>query len=303
MQNLKPHLALILCNTIWALDYPLYSLLLPHYLSPLALVTASLVVTAFISYVPLLWSKAEPIARRDYPMLLLAALLVGVVRKLLLMYGLSLTSPIDGSIISTLSPIAVLIISVMVGIDRFTMPRLVGLLIAVVGVVAIILFGSAAQQGAESMVGNMLILLDVVATAVYMVWFKSLVGRYRTTTILRWIYTIAAVVSLPFGAHDVLRIDVASMSPHILLALAFVLVMPTYIPNLLLNYSLGRVQPTVSSVYGYLQPLIAIGVSVWMGLDKFSIESVLFGAVTLVGVTLVIRSYRRRSQMGESVSA
>ena len=54
MNRLKPHLALLLCNSIWALDFPFYNLVLLRYVHPLALVSASLVVTALISLVPLL---------------------------------------------------------------------------------------------------------------------------------------------------------------------------------------------------------------------------------------------------------
>ena len=37
------------------------------------------------------------------------------------------------------------------------------------------------------------------ATAQYMVRIKALEARYRITTVLRWVYCVAAVVALPFG--------------------------------------------------------------------------------------------------------
>lgn len=114
----KSHLALLLCNIIWACDYPFYNLVLSKYVAPIALVTASLCAAALFSLVPLLWSKARPIARKDIKTMIGAALLIGVIRKVLLMYGLSRTSPIDGSIIDTITPLLVLLISVVLGIDN-----------------------------------------------------------------------------------------------------------------------------------------------------------------------------------------
>ena len=119
----KSHLAFLLCNIIWACDYPFYNLVLSKYVAPIALVTASLCAAALFSLVPLLWSKARPIARKDIKTMIGAALLIGVIRKVLLMYGLSRTSPIDGSIIDTITPLLVLLISVVLGIDKFTRPR------------------------------------------------------------------------------------------------------------------------------------------------------------------------------------
>ena len=59
MNRLKPHLALLLCNVLWAMDYPFYNYVLPRYIPPMALVSASLVATALLSLVPLLWQKAR----------------------------------------------------------------------------------------------------------------------------------------------------------------------------------------------------------------------------------------------------
>ena len=54
MNRLKPHLALLVCNVLWAMDYPFYNIVLPHYVHPMAMVSASLVATALFSLVPLL---------------------------------------------------------------------------------------------------------------------------------------------------------------------------------------------------------------------------------------------------------
>ena len=110
MNRLKPHLALLVCNVLWAMDYPFYNIVLPHYVHPMAMVSASLVATALFSLVPLLWQKAERVARADIRKLIGAALLIGVLRKVFIMYGLSMTSPIDGSIIDTIVPLLVLLL-------------------------------------------------------------------------------------------------------------------------------------------------------------------------------------------------
>ena len=53
-KTLYAHVSLIFCNIIWACDYPFYTLILGKYISPLAMVSASLVVAAALSLVPLL---------------------------------------------------------------------------------------------------------------------------------------------------------------------------------------------------------------------------------------------------------
>lgn len=98
---LYAHISLIFCNIVWACDYPFYSLVLGKYISPMAMVTASLIIAAVLSLVPLLWEKYERVEPRDRLKIIGAALLMGVGRKLCMMFGLAETSAIDGSIIGT----------------------------------------------------------------------------------------------------------------------------------------------------------------------------------------------------------
>ncbi|WP_290540123.1 DMT family transporter [Alistipes sp.] len=291
MNRLKPHLALLACNVLWALDYPFYNMVLPRYVDPMAMVSASLVVTALLSLVPLLWQKPEKVARADMRKLIGAALLIGVLRKVFIMYGLSLTSPIDGSIIGTIVPLLVLVLSVLLGMDRFTRLRIAGLVLGMAGAVAVVLTGGMSVHAQSHLWGNVMIFLCACVTSGYMVWFKRLIARYRITTVLRWLYCAAAVMALPFGIGPIVHTDFADIARHALLPTLFVLVLPTYVPNLMLNYALKTVQPTVSSIYAYLQPVLAIAVSVGMGLDKLHADTVVFASVIFVGVGLVLRSY------------
>ena len=290
------HLALLFCNIIWACDYPFYSLVLGRYISPMAMVAASLVIAALLSLTPHLWEHAERVEPRDRLKILGAAMLMGVGRKLCMMFGLAATSPIDGSIISTTSPLLVLILSVAVGAEHFTARRTFGLLLGMAGTVAVILSSEGGAHEQSGMLGNILIFTSACVSAAYMVWFKQLVGKYRITTLLRWIYCSSAFVMLPLGFDDILATDFSAMNTWVILASLFVLIVPTYLPNLLLNYSLRYVAPTVTSIYSYLQPVVAIGLAVAMGLDKLHPDTVLFAVVIFIGVGIVISSYRREQK-------
>ena len=290
-KTISAHLALILCNVVWACDYPLYNLTLGRYISPLAMTSASLAVAALWSLLPLLWEKVEKIEPADRLKIFGAAILMGLVRKLCMMFGLSQTSPIDGSIIGTSTPLLVLMLSVAVGLEHFTKMRVGGLLLGMIGAVAIILSSNTHAQ--SGIVGNILIFTSACVSAAYMVYFKRLVAKYRITTLLRWIYCSSAIIMLPIGAHDIVTTDFRAMDSEIIFATLFVLIVPTYLPNLLLNYSLKFVAPTISSIYAYLQPIIAIILSVAMGLDKIRFDIVLFAIIVFVGVGMVTYSYRK----------
>lgn len=179
-----------------------------------------------------------------------------------------MTSPIDGSIIDTIVPLLVLALSVLLGMDRFTRLKITGLVLGMAGAVAVVLAGASSSHAHSHLWGNVMIFLCACVTSVYMVWFKRLIAKYRITTVLRWLYCAAAVMALPLGIGPIVHTDFAAIARHALFPTLFVLTVPTYIPNLMLNYALKTVQPTVSSIYTYLQPVLAIAISVGMGLDK-----------------------------------
>ena len=294
-KSTSAHIALLFCNIVWACDYPFYNLVLGRYISPMAMVSASLVIAAIWSLIPLLWEKSERVAPVDRLKIFGAAMLIGVARKLCMMFGLAHTSPIDGSIISTSTPLIVLFLSVIVGIERLSKMKVIGLLMGMAGAIAIIVssnIGSHTNSGVE---GNLLILVSACVSAAYMVWFKRLVGKYRVTTLLRWIYCSSAIVMLPIGAHDIITTDLSAMDTGIILASLFVLIVPTYLPNLLLNYSLKFVAPTTTSIYSYIQPVVAIILAVAMGLDKPHLDTLFFAVVIFIGVGLVVSDNKSKN--------
>ncbi len=291
MNRFKPHIALLICNIVWAMDYPFYNIVLPRYVHPMAMVSGSLIATALFSLVPLLWQKAEKVEKADVRKLIGAALLIGVLRKVFIMYGLSMTSPIDGSIIDTIVPLLVLLLSVLLGMDRFTKLKIAGLVLGMAGAVAVVLAGASSSHQHSHLWGNVMILLCACVTSLYMVWFKRLIAKYRITTVLRWLYCVAAVAAPPFGLKEIVHTDYTAIAKHALFPTLFVLTVPTYLPNLMLNYALKSVPATVSSIYTYLQPVLAIAISVGMGLDKLHADTVIFALVIFVGVGLVLRSY------------
>lgn len=285
-------LSLVLCNIVWACNYPLYSLILGHYVAPLAMVAGSLAIAAAWSLVPLIWEKSERVEPSDRIKIVGAGLLMGAVKKLCMMYGLAHTSPIDGSIIVTATPLLVLLLSVFVGVERFTKLKVIGLLFGMAGAIAVIISSREQPHEQSGIEGNLLIFASACSSALYMVYFKGLVSKYRITTLLRWIYCSSALVMLPIGAHDIVTTDLSAMSVEVVLATLFLLIVPTYLPNLLLNYSLRWVAPTLTSIYAYIQPVVAIALAVAMGLDRLHLDTVLYALAIFVGVGVVVYGYR-----------
>ena len=287
-----PHLALVGCNLLWAVDYPLYHILLPRYLSPTLLLTAALISTALLALIPAIKGGVQRIDRKDIPILVGAALLLGVIHKGTLMAGLSRTSPVDGSIINTVGPLVVLLLSVLTGMDRLTPMKIVGLIVGLSGAVAIILMGDNSSQVVSTVEGDLLIVCAVVATACYTVFLKRILAKYNVATVLLWVYVIAAVVTLPFGIADLAKSSFSGWTREATVAFVVIMCFLTYLPNFLYNFALRHIKPFQTSIFSYLQPVAAIALSVAMRLDKVRLETFLFAALVFAGIGIVLWSDR-----------
>ena len=290
----KAHLGLILSYVIWALNYPLYKIVMPHYISPYAMTMLAVGVAALLAFASMLFVPIEPVRRQDILKLVAAAALMGIAKKLFLMVGIQHTSPIDASIIATLGPILVLVISVMFLVDRFTPMKVLGMALGLAGALVVILSGSGMQAPSDKLGGDAVVLLAIVASSFSMVWLKELIMRYKPVTLLRWIYPVAAVMMLPIGLGPLLRTDFSAMPAHVAWIVAYVAVVPTFGPNYLLIYSLHYVKPTISSIYFYLEPVIATAISVAMHMDTLSWDRALASLAVFAGVLLVVLSYKNR---------
>lgn len=211
----KAHLGLILSYVIWAVNYPLYKVIMPHYISPYAMTMLVVGVAALLAFGSMLFVPIEPVRRQDILKLVAAAALMGIAKKLFLMVGIQHTSPIDASIIATLGPILVLVISVMFLVDRFTPMKVLGMALGLAGALVVILSGSGMQAPSDKLGGDAVVLLAIVASSFSMVWLKELIMRYKPVTLLRWIYPVAAVMMLPIGLGPLLRTDFSAMPAHV----------------------------------------------------------------------------------------
>lgn len=293
MKNPIAHIQLLVGNLIWACGYPIYNYMMPGHIKPLPLFTLTTIVTALLSLTSLLSRTPETrrVERQDILAILGAGILIALLRKGMLLFGLSMTSPIDGSIISTITPVVVLIFSVILGAESFSRRKALGIILGFGGAIGVILSGSNTDAGGDARVlGNILVLLCAFISAIYMLWFKKLLVKYDPLTLLRWIFCIAAIITIPIGFDSVTEVNFSQFNTPEWFALCYLVIMPTYIPNVLLTSALKRVPPTVASIYTYIQPTVAVIISISIGLDKLHIMTALFAALIFAGVGIVITS-------------
>lgn len=291
------HLALLVANVSWGLMAPfLKDLLNGGAISPMALSGYRIIGGALLFWLISLFVKPEPnacnsIERRDILPLIIASLLVIGLNQVLIIVGMSLTSPVDASVVCSLTPIFTLIFgAIFMGI-AFTWSKALGVTIGLAGALIFVFTGQvdAHINVSNPVLGDVACLMAQVFGALYLVCFTKLISKYSLITLMKWMFLISGIAVLPFSLSDMLAVDWTQVIFMEYVDLAFIILFGTCLAYMLIPVAQRRVEPTIIAMYNYLQPVVAVVFSVIAGLATFSVANAFATAMVFIGVWIVNR--------------
>lgn len=297
-QKYEGHLALLVANVSWGLMAPfLKDLLNGGIITPMALSGYRIIGGALLFWLIGMFVKADKnacnsIERRDIVPLIIASLLVIGLNQVLIIVGMSLTSPVDASVVCSLTPIFTLIFgAILMGI-AFTWSKALGVTIGLAGALIFVFTGQADAETYVSnpVLGDVACLMAQVFGALYLVCFTKLISKYSLITLMKWMFLISGIAVLPFSLPDMLAVDWSQVILMEYIDLIFIILFGTCLAYMLIPVAQRRVEPTIIAMYNYLQPVVAVVFSVIAGLATFSIANAIATAMVFVGVWIVNRA-------------
>jgi drug/metabolite transporter (DMT)-like permease len=281
------HIALLVAQVIYAMNYSIAKDLMPAYLQPFALVLLRITGAGILFWILSLFTKNEKVEKEDMKKLLWLTLFGIVINQVFFIWGLSLTKPINSAIIMISNPIMVFVFTLIVLKERITIPKISGLFLAITGAYIILRYRGNFELGSDTMLGDLFTLINSASWAIFVVFSKPLYNKYSTVTVMKWMFLIGSVYILPIGGYDILHTNWAAFDGNAIFATAFVVVATTFLAYLLNIYGLQQLSPNVVSMYIYLQPFLASLFAISLGKDKLDLTKMLAGACIILGLYLV----------------
>ncbi|WP_418679829.1 DMT family transporter [Alistipes ihumii] len=302
-RNIRGHAAMLGVGVIFGLLSPVSKALLDSGLiSPAGLMMTRTAGAAAAFWTASLFVRREPVALRDRLSLFFAALLGIVLNQGSFILGVSMTSPIDASVVTTTAPIFAMIIAALYLREPITGMKIAGVAIGAVGALMLILSSpAAASSGSGSIGGDLLCMFAQLSYATYFVVFKGLIGRYGPVTLMKRMFLFATLCWLPFGAEDFVSTRWQAFGWRNFAEVGFIVLGATFLTYLLLPVGQKNLRPTVGCMYNYLQPLVASLVAVLAGMDRFTTIKAAAVVLVFAGVYAVTRS-KSKAQMDAEAS-
>lgn len=294
-QQASGHAACFLAYAIFGLNIVICKDLTgSHTFSPLALFSIRSVCACVLFWLVSLFFPRERVEGRDFLKILLASFLGYFCCQLSFLMAIPQVTPMTSSIVSSLSPIYTMFIAAVAIKEPLSFKKLAGVLVSFGGMLLLVLGGmnvSGVQE--NSIQGILLLIVNGLSFALYLGIFKPLISKYSVCTFMKWIFLFSTLMSLPFTSAEIVRLEWGAIPSRILLELAFLVFLATFVSYYLIPYGQKQLRPTLVSMYAYVQPIIATAISICIGMDSLSWQKILSAVLVFAGVVIVSRSRSR----------
>ena len=231
----------------------------------------------------------EKVDQKDFGKIMMASLLGFFLTQVTFLMAIPDITPMDCSIVSSLSPIYTMFIAAYVLKEPITLRKAGGVAISFFGIIYLIM-NSVTGAGSTietSWVGILLMIANSLSFSLYLGLFKPVITKYSVITFMKWIFLFATLFSFPWTVSELRTFDYSLLTSTYLSELAFLIICSTFITYFLIPLGQKRIRPTLVSMYSYVQPIIAIVISIWVGMDTLSWQKLLAAAMVFGGVVLV----------------
>lgn len=282
------HLAMLAVALFYAFNYFVTPYIFQT-LSPFALL-ALRSLTAILVFVPMAYFSGKFVFpdKEDLPRILFCAFTGIVINQAFFLWGLKLTFPINSAVLMVCSPIFVFLVAWLIKAtdETFSQRRMVGLSLSFLGAVLLIANGSKLAFGANTVMGDIMTLINAISYSVYLVFIKPIVNKYSMLNLFAWIFIFGGSVNILIGLPYLLETDFVHQPIQLYLSILYVCIFATVLAYSLNAWAMRFVPSSYVGMYVYLQPALVTMLSLFFYQKSLSWEKMAYILIIFVGVFL-----------------
>ena len=283
----------LMVSIIYGVSFTIAKDVMPAYVKPYGFILVRVIGATILFWAVSFFGPKEKIQLQDFPRIIAAAFFGVALNMLTFFKGLSFTSPISAAVIMVTTPIIVMVLSAVLIKEKIKFRKILGILLGLFGTGFLILYGKSIGNATNASLGNLLVFINAVSYAFYLIVVKKLMDKYNAFTFVKWIYTFGLLMVLPFGWNEYQEIQWADIPTNILWEIAFVVVFTTFLTYLFNLVSMRELKPTTVAVFIYLQPLFATVFAIGLGKDELTLIKIISAVLIFVGVYLVTQKIKK----------
>ena len=276
---------------IYGVTHTVAKNVMPVYIGPYAFILVRVIGASILFWIVSLFIKTEKIDKKDWPRIILCSFLGMVINMLAFFKGLELSTPVNSSVMITLSPIIVFIFSAILLKEKIESIKAFGIASGFVGALILVLYTSKTGVNAPNIpMGNLLFIVNSFAYGLYLVLVKPLISKYNIITLLKWLFLFGVIMNFPVTISQFSEIEWTSLPiKEAIIPIIFVVVGTTFFTYLFNAYALTKLTASSVSSFIYLQPIVGIVFAISTKSDSLSLISVIGMVLIFIGIYFVTR--------------
>lgn len=259
---------------------------MPDFIQPFAFIFSRVLFAGILFWIFSSFRSETKIDKNDFPRLILCGLFGVAMNQLMFFHGLNLTSPVNASVIMTLTPVLVMFAATIIIKEKVTKKKVTGIAMGITGALLLILWGSKTSLHSSSS-GDLFILLNAASYAIYLVIAKPLLQKYDAIQLIKWVFLFGFFFVFPFGFRQFQEIEWHSFTVQAWLSFSFVILGTSFIAYLFNAYGLKKLNASAVSIYIYIQPLTASIVAILNGTGRIDLLKIISTILIFTAVFLV----------------
>ena len=285
------HAAILFANIIFGLGVPVTKFLLEDWVTPMTYMASRCIGATLIFWVISLFLPKERVERCDLLVIMAGGLMGFVISQTLTAWSLKFTTPVYFSLISTLTPIATMLMAALFLGETITKEKSLGVILAIIGAALMVFFGWQAGTGSNDLLGIILAILSVLTWVVYLLITRKVSQKYSSVTQMKWIFLVSTIAVLPFSWNEFPQTALygGQFGWDGAAAMLFIVVFATVLGYFLIPYAMQYLKATTVSIYTNIQPVVASLVAIAIGQDLFTWDKPVAAVLVLLGAWLVTR--------------
>jgi drug/metabolite transporter (DMT)-like permease len=259
-------------------------------MGPFALVLVRYAMASLVLVPLLLLVRVERPSGREMRSLALLGFVGLTLTHSLQFAGTALSSAHAGSLLTSSSPVFMVLFAALLLSERITVRMVVALVLAGIGVIAVIGPGGTGA-GPSALVGDVLLVAAGVTWALYSVLVRRYSARVSSFALTTYVSVFGALFALPLGVPDLLR--TRPLGGAAWLAILYVGLVSTILAYYLWNRGLQLIEAGAGSVFFFAQPLTGTFFAWLLLREQLTAGFFLGAALILAGVAVALLSFER----------
>lgn len=288
----RAHIGVLFTNFFFALNLSLVQFVSPEPIGPYGVnlfrVGGSLLLFWMMALVTRS-TEDKPIRQQDWMRLALCGFTGIFLNQTLFIKGLTLTSTIHAALLMLSTPLVITGLAVFFLKEKLRGVQAIGLILGLTGATVLIL--DRTNMGADSLLGDGLIIINAISYAIYFILVKPLMQYYPPTQVIRWVFTFGAMGIFPIGLVQGMAAIEIGLTTQELMAIGVVVFCGTYLAYSLNIRGIQVLGAGITGSYIYFQPVFATLIAIVFLNESLSVGKACAAGLIFLGVYL---SSRRR---------